>query len=441
MEKAEIIALMKENGIVGCGGAGFPTHAKIDERAKTVIMNCAECEPLLKLHRSLLSAYPEEILSAFAEIGKATGAEDLVIGIKKSYKSTIRVLEEHLGKYPGMRIAALDKIYPAGDEVVLIYEATGKVVRPGGLPIEQGIAVFNVETCYNLYRAMHGESVTQKLVTVTGEVKNPVTVLLPIGSTVKDALALAGGATVKDPAFIMGGVMMGSLGSESTLITKTTNAIIVLPEDHLVVRKRQEDPGISLRRAAASCCQCRMCTDLCPRHALGHPIQPHLFMRAATCKDVQDPNIFLNTFFCSSCGLCEMYSCFQGLSPRSLMAAYKSGLRAAGVKPPQVQAANFSPEKRTLRKAPVDRLLARLNLTKYNVEAPLHMDLAKVDKVRIPMQMHIGAPAIPTVQVGDTVTRGQLIGKAGNGLSVNIHASLSGTVTAVDGKFVTVKRG
>jgi len=79
MEKAEIVALLKENGIVGCGGAGFPTHAKIDERAKTIIMNCAECEPLLKLHRSLLSAYPHEILSAFYEIGKAAGSTEMVI--------------------------------------------------------------------------------------------------------------------------------------------------------------------------------------------------------------------------------------------------------------------------------------------------------------------------------------------------------------------------
>ena len=441
MELAKLAEILKTNGIVGCGGAGFPTYAKLDQRADTIIMNCAECEPLLKLHQQLLGQNTYDILYAFAEIGKAVGATDLIIGIKNSYVHTIQSLQEEIGKFPGMRVKLLDKIYPAGDEVVLIYEATGRVVRPGGLPIEQGVAVFNVETCYNLLKAMQGSPVVDKLVTITGEVKTPVTVRLPLGTTVEKALEYAGGVTVKNPAFVMGGVMMGGLGSYKTLITKTTNAIIVLPEDHLVVTRKKQDPAISLKRAAASCCQCQMCTDLCPRHALGHPIQPHLFMRAATCKDVQDPNIFLNTFFCSSCGLCEMYSCFQGLSPRSLMAAYKAGLRQAGIKPPKVEAAPVRPEVRQLRKAPVDRLLARLNLTRYNIKAPLDNTATDAEEVKIPTRMHIGAPANPVVKVGDKVSRGDLIAAAGNGLSVNSHASISGIVTGVSADFVEIKRG
>ena len=128
---------------------------------------------------------------------------------------------------------------------------------------------------------------------------------------------------------------MGNIGTGSQPVTKTTNAVLVLPEDHLIVQKKKRKASIDLKRAAASCCQCTMCTDLCPRNRLGHPIEPHKFMLAATCKDLQDPNIFVNTMFCSSCGLCEMYSCMQGLSPRSLMADYKAGLRKAGLKPPQ----------------------------------------------------------------------------------------------------------
>ena len=441
MELTKLSQIIKENGIVGCGGAGFPTYAKLDTRAKTIIMNCAECEPLLKLHQQQLKENPAVILSAFYEIGKAVGAEEMIIGIKNSYVGTIAALTTAVQDYPNMRLALLDKIYPAGDEDVLIYDATGKVVRPGGLPIEQGVAVCNVETCYNVYQALHGIPVTDKLVTIAGEVATPVTLRLPIGMTVKEAVSYAGGVTVENPAFVMGGVMMGNLGTEQTLITKTTNAIIVLPQDHIVVQKKNLDPAIGLKRAAASCCQCEMCTDLCPRNALGHPIQPHLFMRAATCKDVQDPNIFLNTFFCSSCGLCEMYSCFQGLSPRTLITAYKQGLRAAGITPPKVEAAPVQEEKRLMRKAPVDRLMARLNLTHYNVKAPIVNKEISVKEVTIPTQMHIGSPAKPVVKFGDRVEKGQLIAAAGKGLSANVHASVSGLVTEVNDKHVKIKRG
>ena len=172
---------------------------------------------------------------------------------------------------------------------------------------------------------------------------------------------------------------MGNIGSGSQPVTKTTNAVLVLPEEHLIVQRKRQKTSIDLKRAAASCCQCTMCTDLCPRNRLGHPIEPHLFMRAATCKDIQEPNIFLNTFFCCSCGLCELYSCFQGLSPRTLMAEYKAGLRANGIKPPQVEAAPVG-EEREYRKVPMERLMARLDLTKYNKEAPVsytHLDVYK----------------------------------------------------------------
>ena len=377
MDIKELAALLRQNGVVGAGGAGFPTYAKLDARADTIVMNCAECEPLLKLHRQLLESHAEEIVAAFKLIKDTVGAKDAIIGIKKAYKQTIAALEEVLPRYEGVRLGLLDEVYPAGDEVVLIYEVTGRVVRPGGLPIECGVCVFNVETCYNLSRALNKqEPVVDKLVSVVAEVNHPVTLRMPIGATVEDAVRLAGGAKIKDPVYFVGGPMMGNILPGTTPITKTTNAILVLPQNHYLVERKRSRTETMLKRAAASCCQCSMCTDLCPRHMLGHPIQPHLFMRAATCKDVQDPNIFVNTFFCCSCGLCELYSCFQGLSPRSLMAEYKNGLRAAGVKPPKVEAAPVSPA-RELRKAPMKRLMARLDLVKYDAPAPLQDECVK----------------------------------------------------------------
>ena len=386
MEIKELADILQRNGVVGAGGAGFPTYAKLDKRAETIIMNCAECEPLLKLHRQLLEKHADEIVSVFHLIMETVGAKEAIIGIKKAYKKTIEALKGVIPQYPGVRLGLLDEVYPAGDEVVLIYEVTGKVVRPGGLPIESGVIVFNVETLYNLYRALHKqEPVVDKLVSVVAEVNSPVTVRMPLGATVEEAVALAGGARIKNPVYFVGGPMMGNIMPGTAPITKTTNAILVLPENHYLVQRKRANTEVMLKRAAASCCQCSMCTDLCPRHLLGHPIQPHLFMRAATCKDVQDPNIFLDTFFCCSCGLCELYSCFQGLSPRTLMAEYKNGLRAAGIKAPQVQAAPVSPA-REFRKAPMKRLMARLDLAKYDVSAPLQDECVAVGSVKIPLR-------------------------------------------------------
>ncbi len=441
MEMKELSSILQQNGIVGAGGAGFPTYAKLNENAETIILNCAECEPLLRLHRQLLEKHAREIVSTFYLMGQTMGSKDIVIGIKKAYKGAIAALNECIGDYEGVRLGLLDEVYPAGDEVVLIYEVTGKVVAPGGLPIQSGVAVFNVETVYNVYRAIKKHTpVVDKLVSVVAEVNHPVTVRVPIGCTIEEVVQMAGGVTTKNPVYFVGGPMMGNIGTGAQPVTKTTNAVLVLPEDHLIVQKKKRKASIDLKRAAASCCQCTMCTDLCPRNRLGHPIEPHRFMRAATCKDIQDTDAFVNTMFCSSCGLCEMYSCMQSLSPRSLMAEYKAGLRAHGIKPPQGVVPKPVGEEREYRKVPMERLMARLNLTKYNKEAPLNDEVADVKKVRIMLSQHIGAPASAIVKTGDKVEVGQMIAQPGNGLSVAIHASISGTVVEVNEKYVIIEK-
>lgn len=440
MDMKELSSILQQAGIVGAGGAGFPTYAKLDERAETIILNCAECEPLLKLHRQLLEKYAQEIVETFHMIGQAVGAKEVVIGIKKAYIKTIDALNEVMGEYPEVRLGLLDEVYPAGDEVVLIYEVTGKVVKPGGLPIESGVAVFNVETVYNVYKAVSQKlPVVDKLVSVVAEVENPVTVRVPLGTTMEEVVRMAGHVTVKNPVYFIGGPMMGFIGSGSQPVTKTTNAILVLPEEHLIIQRKREKSSIDLKRAAACCCQCNMCTDLCPRNLLGHPVEPHLFMRAATCKDVQQPDIFLNTMFCSSCGLCEMYSCMQGLSPRSLMTEYKAGLRANGIKPPQGVVPKKVGREREYRKVPMERLMARLDLTRYDKEAPLDESSAHIQKVKILLSQHIGAPASAVVKMGDKVIRGQMIAEPGKGLSVGIHASIEGTVSEVDERFIIIE--
>ena len=260
---ADLLKAVRESGIVGLGGAGFPTYGKLSDKADTIILNCAECEPLLKLHRQLLKAHVREVLKAFALIAETVGAKEAIIGIKEEYESTIEALEEYIGEYPMMRIHKLPGAYPMGDEVVLIYEATGRVVRPGGLPIECGVAVFNVETVHNVYRAVwENKPVTEKYVTVVGEVEQPITVRVPIGTRIRDVVAMAGKITTQKPVYLLGGPMMGSFGSDYQPVTKTTNAIIVLPEDHTLVYRKTNRFSTAVARAASSCCRptwCRSC--------------------------------------------------------------------------------------------------------------------------------------------------------------------------------------
>ncbi|MCI8773581.1 MAG: NADH-quinone oxidoreductase subunit J [Lachnospiraceae bacterium] len=435
----ELKKIAKESGVVGAGGAGFPSYAKMTDQADTVILNCVECEPLLKLHKQLLASHAEEIVRMLNEVRETFGAKEAVIGIKSEHKHTIQILEEVLKDYDKVRICAVRPTYPMGDEVILIYEATGRVIKPGGLPIDEHVVVYNTETMYNLYRAVHlQEPVTDKLVTIVGEIENPVTISIPLGTTVGEAVSLAGRITVKNPAFVMGGPMMGKIGTENTVITKTTNAIIILPEDHKVVMRMNKNLELERRRAASSCCQCRTCTDLCPRHALGHPIEPHRIMRAVADLDTSDLSVYTNTAYCSSCGLCENYACPQGLSPRSVIAEFKNGLRAAGIRGEKPEAADVVSD-RELKKVPVARLKARLGLMEYDVPAPLTDKTPAMKKVKILMSQHIGAPAKPIVAEGSPVQKGQKIADAPEGLGVAIHASIDGIVEKVSEKEIVIR--
>ncbi len=441
MELSALSTVLRENGIVGAGGAGFPSYAKLNPKAEVVLLNCAECEPLLELHKQLLQQCTKEVLDAFDIVRQSVGAKEGKICIKSHYESTIAAIEGVLPDYPNLSVCRLDSVYPAGDEVVTAYCATGKVVRPGGIPIEIGVIVYNVETMYNAYYAINGSTpVTSKLITVSGKVKTPKTVRVPLGITLREVVSLAGGPTIDDYTYWVGGPMMGLEQKPTDLVKKTTNSVFVFPKDHGLLRRARSEVTIEAARAAASCCQCQLCTDLCPRHNLGHPIQPHLIMRATACGRINNPADFTNAFYCSSCGVCENYACPQGLSPRKIIQKVKAGLRAAGVRPsPDVKAAPVSPL-RDYREVPIDRLIARLGVSEYEVSAPLeNEEVTGFRCVRIVLSQHIGAPAKAVVKVGDEVKKGQIVAEAAQGLSVNVHASIDGIVTEVNDLYVEIK--
>ncbi len=442
MQITELAKIIRECGVVGAGGAGFPSYGKLNKAADTVILNCAECEPLLKLHRQVLEKYAYEIMKTLTVIAEAVEADSIIIAIKKSYKDAVEKIRANLDSFGNIRMEFLPEVYPAGDEVITIYETTGRVVPPGKIPISVGVTVFNVETVYNIYRAINDNApVTHKFVTVAGEVKNPVTLKVPLGMTLKDAVKEAGGITDKDSVYFVGGPMTGRIGNPYEVVTKTTNAILIMPKEQYIIKKRSSSPSIDMKRAMASCCQCQMCTDMCPRFLLGHPIEPHLFMRNATSGITYDTGTYLNTMFCCQCGLCEFYSCSQGLSPKTLIGVCKDELRKNGIKMPQNPKIDNVKEERNYRRVPMKRLIARLGLSRYDVSAPLDEREIDLKEYKIPLSQGIGAPAQPVVNKGDEVSANQVIAKySEDKLGVSVHAPSDGTVSDVTDKFIIIKK-
>ena len=431
--------ILQMAGVTGAGGAGFPAYAKLNTNADTVILNCAECEPLLKLHRQLLEKHANEILTALSEVCEVLGVKEFVIGVKNAYKDTIEAIEAEIDDFKNGRIHILDEIYPSGDEVVLTYNVTKRIVPAGGIPIDVGVIVFNVETMYNFYRALNNhENVTHKYVTIAGEVKTPATFRVPLGTKFSYLIELCGGKTTEDVALIQGGPMTGRLAKLSDTVSKTTNAILVLPKEHGLIVNRNQKTTISIKRAMSACCQCKTCTEMCPRHLLGHPISPSDFMRSITSMNV-DANALLNTMYCAQCRLCESYACPQGLNPATLIGEYKLGLRKNSVKPEKLAPPKEIRAERKFRQIPMQRLIRRLDIADYDIPSPISETDIKPDKVKIMLSQSIGAPSQSVVKVGDKVQVGDLIAKpCDNALSLALHSSINGKVTDITDKHIVI---
>jgi Na+-translocating ferredoxin:NAD+ oxidoreductase RnfC subunit len=435
----EVSAKVRSAGVVGAGGAGFPTHVKFAARAEIVIVNGAECEPLLRTDQQLAAVYPSLLVEGLAHAMAATGAREGIIALKVKYQAAISALEPLL--QPGMRIEILRDIYPAGDEVITIWLVTGRRVPPGGLPLDIGVVVCNVQTLINVARAMEGQPVTSRTLTVTGTVPAPLTVTAPIGTALSDVLALAGGHS-PGLAYIEGGPVMGSLVEDlSRPVTKTTGGLIALPEDHPLIRQKQAGMRSVLQLAKTVCEQCCYCTELCPRHIIGHRLSPHLIVRATNYNNIGDPEMLTTALTCSECGVCEVYACPVGISPRRINAALKAELRSRGIRyQGELNRADPMAEYRLI---PSIRLAQRLGLARwYHQDAPLSADTLEPDLVVLSLKQHVGAPALPVVRAGDPVTRGALVAEIPDGaLGARVHASIDGVVAGVTPAAITVRKG
>lgn len=427
-------------GVVGAGGAGFPAHVKLQAQVDTFLVNAAECEPMLKVDQQLMAVQAERLIRGVQYAMTATGARAGIIALKEKYQKAINALTPLLPA--GIRLHILPDVYPAGDEVLTIWMATGRRVPPAALPVSVGVVVNNVQTVLNIARAVEQQyPVTRRTLTVNGAVARPITLTVPIGMSLREVLALAGGATVDDPGFINGGPMMGGLiTSLDTPVSKTTGGLLVLPKSHALIQRRMQDERTVLSVAKTVCEQCRLCTDLCPRHLIGHELSPHLLVRAVNYQQAATPQLLLTALTCSECNVCESVACPVGISPMRINRMLKRELRALnhryeGPLNPEDEMAKY-------RLIPVKRLITKLGLSDWYHDAPLTETDYPTDKTTLLLRQHIGASAIPCVQQGEHIVRGQCVADVPSGaLGAPVHASIDGIVSEITEQSITVIRG
>lgn len=292
----EIVALVREAGIVGMGGAGFPTHVKLspppEKKISHIIVNGAECEPFLTSDHRVMLETPEEIISGLEAVMKLFSLDKAYIGIEENKPDAIVSMREAAKRLPGISVLTLAKKYPQGAEKQLIYAITGKEVPSGGLPADVGCIVMNVDTVAEIARAIAGKPLTRRVVTVAGgAVKSPANFLVRVGTPFRHVLEEAGGLTEEPKKIIMGGPMMGIASySLDVPVVKGTSGILAFTEEE------------ASQRNESNCIRCGKCVRVCPMNLL-----PTMLNLYSVRKDLEQCAEY-HILDCIECGSCS-YTC------------------------------------------------------------------------------------------------------------------------------------
>lgn len=250
-------------GISGMGGATFPTYAKISSavgKVDTLIINCAECEPYVTADHRLILENPETIVKGLKLLMHVFGLERGTFAIENNKMDAAEALERAIGGDTSIEVKVLKTKYPQGDERQIIYALTGKELKAGKLPADLGCVIFNVETCYNIYRAVdEGMPLIERVVTVSGDAVNtPKNVLAPLGTPMSELIEFCGGFNERPAKIVMGGPMMGvAQWDVNAPVTKGTNGILAFSEK---TARKFTDPY--------ACLHCGKCVSVCPMHLM-----------------------------------------------------------------------------------------------------------------------------------------------------------------------------
>jgi Na+-translocating ferredoxin:NAD+ oxidoreductase RnfC subunit len=436
MNQQQTIGLIRSAGVIGAGGAGFPTWRKLETPVERILVNGAECEPLLSKDRELMLQASEDLFRGLVVMQALTGARHVTIAVKKKNSDVLDFLEQRISKHQ-YDAHVMDDVYPSGDEYVLVYEVTGKRIPPRGIPPMVGCLVVNVETTVNVAHAVNRQPVTQKWVTICGAVAQPITTVVPVGTSFRDCITLAGGSTTEDPVVLTGGVMMGGMETDLELpVTKTIGGVIVLPRDHYIVGRKSTSQATYTRIGHGQCDQCSLCTELCPRYLLGYPIEPHRVMRTLLMTGSAKARGSLWAEHCCECNICSLVACPEGLDPMNICVDAKGILREQNLTRSEEELRQLFQSPHPVRKGrevPISKLYQRLGLAAYDRKAPYYAEFLNPNHVTLPLNSHIGMPAQPIVQVGDQVTKGQFLAEVPKDkLGCPVHSSIDGRVTAIN---------
>ena len=431
-----IVERIRTAGVVGCGGAGFPSQVKAASKVEIVIANGAECEPLLHKDLELMIREPVAIVSGMKLLMLSTSAHHGIIGVKKKHEDKLDGLRLAL-RGTNITLQFLGDYYPTGDEYVLVYETTKRFIPPQGIPLDVGMVVQNVETLRNLSLADQDHPSITKYISVAGAVVHPSTFEVPIGISFADVIKAAGGATVPGYAVFVSGIMMGKLETDMTLpITKTCAGLIILPVTHRLVQRKSLPSNAMHRIGKSACDQCTFCTEFCPRYLLGYDVQPHKVMRSlsftATGEDIWNQSAQL----CCACGLCTLYSCPEDLYPKEACDKAKNDLRAKEIKWNGDRDIHIHPIYEG-RHVPLKQLVAKLGIDEYDVPAHFVEKKFFPDQIRLPLLQHLGTQAKAIVSIGQYVKAGEAVADITVGtLGARIHTSIDGYIKTVDGEII-----
>lgn len=421
---------VQDAGVVGAGGAGFPAHKKLEASVEYVIANGAECEPLLHKDAELMTHHAPKIVEGISLVMEATRAKYGVIGLKAKHSRALAALSQAI-KGTSIRLHLLGDYYPTGDEFLLVHAVTGRLIPAGGIPLQVGCVVHNVESLLNIVRASRGVPVTRKALTVAGAVWRPCSLEVPVGVSFREVIEAVGGATVKDFAVFVGGTMMGFVTRNlDQPVTKTTGGLLLLPSDHRLVVRRELSESAQRRIGKSACDQCSYCTELCPRYLLGYDVQPHKVMRGLGFTASGSEMWSKWADLCCACGLCTQYACPEDLYPKEACDRARADRREAKLPRWLGPTPEIRPHPMAeARHIPLKALIRKLGLEEYDVDAPWTTVSWNPKRIRLPLRQHAGQAATPVVQVGQRVEMGQLVAEIPeNALGARIHSSISGTV-------------
>jgi len=415
-------------GVVGAGGAGFPTHLKLEHRVDLVIANGVECEPLLYHDKHVMEDKAKEVVEGLRLALKATGAGEGIIALKEHNDRCARSLEKVIRKSDRFRLFMMPDYYPAGDEQELVRAVTGKRVGAGKLPLSLNVVVSNVTTLMQISEAVAGKPVIERPISIVGAVTTPCTVTVPLGISFSSVLEQTSNSLPRGHRILMNGIMMGIPSAEEDVITKTTTALLVLPADHPRFREFDIPLERQLRRAATLCRQCQACKDICPRYLLGHPLGPHLSMRSR----MIDKTVLKSAILCSECGLCTLTGCSVGLSPRLLHRHLKAELLRSGTAQTETWEMSAEHHLRSQRRISSDRLKEKVRIKEYDREPVRFRGTLRPACLKIYLKQHIGMTANPLVSVGQKIKAGGLIGDVPrSAVGARLHSPVTGEIQRV----------